>query len=196
MPSPKILESKKQVVNSLADELKGAQSIILNDYMGLSVAQDTALRADFRKAGVTYRVVKNTVLLRAFEQLGLTGFEEELKGPTAVAFSENIVLAPKLSKEAADKIKSFEIKGGVVDGAKANLDEILQLASIPDQQTLYGQLAFGLMFPITSLAMTLNALAEKAAEQGKENVADVVVEKTESDETAEVTEAEETKTEE
>ena len=93
MPSPKILESKKQVVNSLADELKGAQSIILNDYMGLSVAQDTALRADFRKAGVTYRVVKNTVLLRAFEQLGLTGFEEELKGPTAVAFSENIVLA-------------------------------------------------------------------------------------------------------
>ncbi len=182
MPSPKILEKKEQVVSALAEELKGAQSIVLNDYMGLNVAEDTEMRAAFRKAGVQYRVVKNTILQRAFEQLGIEGFEEELKGPTAIAFSEDIVLAPKLSKEYAEKTKKMEIKGGTMEGAKVELDQIIQLASIPDQTTLYGQLVSGLMFPITSLALTLNALAEKAAEEGKENVADMVVEKAETEE--------------
>ncbi|NLJ93938.1 MAG: 50S ribosomal protein L10 [Clostridiaceae bacterium] len=189
MPSPKILEKKKQVVSSLVDELKSANAIVLNDYTGLSVAQDTELRAKFREAGVTYRVIKNTVLIRAFEQLGISGFEEELTGPTAVAFSDDVVLAPKLSKEASDKIKVFEIKGGAVDGAKVEIDKIIQLASIPDEQTLRGQLVSGLIFPITSLAMTLNALAEKGAEEGKENVIDLVAEKSEESEQAEAPEA-------
>lgn len=178
MPSPKILEKKQQAVDALVAELKDAQSIVLNDYMGLNVAEDTEMRAAFRKAGVQYRVIKNTTLIRAFEKLGLEGFEEELKGPTAIAFSEDVVLAPKLSKEYADKTKKLEIKGGTMEGAKVDLDKIMQLASIPDQTTLYGQLVSGIMFPITSLAMTLNALAKRAAEEGKENVADMIVEKT------------------
>ncbi len=198
MPSPRILEKKQQAVDALVAELKDAQSIVLNDYMGLNVTEDTEMRAAFRKAGVHYRVVKNTTLIRAFEQLGLEGFEEELKGPTAIAFSEDVVLAPKLSKEYADKTKKLEIKGGTMEGAKVDLDKIMQLASIPDQTTLYGQLVSGIMFPITSLAMTLNALAKKAAEAGKENVADLVVDKTAEAENSEepVTEkAEETKEE-
>lgn len=214
MPSPKILEQKKQRVNSLADELKDAQSIVLADYMGLNVAQDTEMRTAYREAGVTYRVIKNTVISRAFDQLGIDGFTDELTGPTAIAFStEDVVLAPKLTKQFADKIKKFEIKGGIMEGAKVDLDKIMQLASIPDQQTLYGQLVSGLIFPVTSLAMTLNALAEKAAEEGKENVADLVVsadfaepateadeaeesEKTEESEEKAETPAEETETEE
>lgn len=176
MPSPKILDQKKQVVDALANELKTAQAIVLNDYMGLNVAEDTEMRTAFREAGVHYKVVKNTTILRAFEQLGLEGFEEELKGPTALAFSDDVILAPKLSKQYADKLKKFEIKGGAVEGAKVGLDKIDQLASIPDQKTLYGQFLFGIMFPITSLAMSLNALAQKAADEGKENVADLVVE--------------------
>lgn len=176
MPSPRILEQKKQLVDALAAELKNAQSIVLNDYMGLNVAEDTEMRTAFRKAGVTYRVIKNTTILRAFEKLGITGFEEELKGPTALAFSEDVVLAPKLSKEYAEKTKKMEIKGGAIEGAKVELAQIMQLASIPDVSTLHGQLVSGLIFPIRSLAMTLNALAEKAAEAGKENVADLLVE--------------------
>lgn len=176
MPSPKILEKKKQAVDALAAELKNAQSIVLNDYMGLNVAEDTEMRTAFRKAGVNYRVIKNTTILRAFEKLGITGFEEELKGPTALAFSEDVVLAPKLSKEYAEKTKKMEIKGGAVEGAKVELAQVMQLASIPDVTTLHGQLVSGLIFPIRSLAMTLNAIAEKAAEAGKENVADLLVE--------------------
>ncbi|HHU52457.1 MAG TPA: 50S ribosomal protein L10 [Clostridiaceae bacterium] len=176
MPSPKILEQKKQKVNQLANELKDAQSIVLADYMGVNVAQDTEMRTAYREAGVTYRVIKNSIISRAFDQLGIDGFTDELTGPTAIAYSvDDIVLAPKLTKEYADKLKKFEIKGGVMEGAKVDLEQIMQLASIPDQQTLYGQLVSGLIFPITSLAMTLNALAEKAAEEGKENVADMVV---------------------
>lgn len=191
MPSPKILEQKKQRVNSLADELKDAQSIVLADYMGLNVAQDTEMRTAYREAGVTYRVIKNTVISRAFDQLGIDGFTEELTGPTAIAFStEDVVLAPKLTKQFADKIKKFEIKGGIMEGAKVDLDKIMQLASIPDQQTLYGQLVSGLIFPVTSLAMTLNALAEKAAEEGKENVADLVVSADSAEPATETDEAE------
>lgn len=198
MPSPKILEQKKQRVNSLADELKDAQSIVLADYMGLNVAQDTEMRTAYREAGVTYRVIKNTVISRAFDQLGIDGFTDELTGPTAIAFStEDVVLAPKLTKQFADKIKKFEIKGGIMEGAKVDLDKIMQLASIPDQQTLYGQLVSGLIFPVTSLAMTLNALAEKAAEEGKENVADLVVSADSAEPATEADEAEESeKTEE
>ncbi len=180
MPSPKILEKKKQLVNDLAAELKEAQSIVLNDYMGLNVAEDTEMRAAFRQAGITYRVVKNSTIIRAFEQIGLEGFEEELTGPTAIAFStEDVVLAPRLSKEYADKTKKLEIKGGAMEGQKIDLEKINQLASIPDQETLYGQLVYSLMFPVTSLAMTLNALAEKATEENKENVADMIVDETE-----------------
>lgn len=192
MPSPKILEQKKQRVNRLADELKDAQSIVLADYMGLNVAQDTEMRTAYREAGVTYRVIKNTVISRAFDQLGIDGFTEELTGPTAIAFStEDVVLAPKLTKQFADKIKKFEIKGGIMEGAKVDLDKIMQLASIPDHQTLYGQLVSGLIFPVTSLAMTLNALAEKAAEEGKENVADLVVSADSAEPATETDEAEE-----
>ncbi|MGB4610785.1 MAG: 50S ribosomal protein L10 [Saccharofermentanales bacterium] len=176
MPSPKILEKKKQVVKQLANELKDAQSIVLADYMGLNVAQDTEMRTAFREAGVNYRVIKNSVISRAFDQLGIDGFTDELTGPTAIAYSvDDIVLAPKLTKQYADKLKKFEIKGGIMEGAKVDLEQIIKLASIPDQQTLYGQLVSGLIFPVTSLAMTLNALAEKAAEEGKEKVADLVV---------------------
>lgn len=191
MPSPKILENKKQRVNQLANELKDAQSIVLADYMGLNVAQDTEMRTAFREAGVIYRVIKNSVISRAFDQLGIDGFTDELTGPTAIAYSvDDIVLAPKLTKQYADKIKKFEIKGGIMEGAKVDLEQILKLASIPDQQTLYGQLVSGLIFPVTSLAMTLNALAEKAAEEGKENVADMVVAADDSAEAKEeVTEA-------
>ena len=192
MPSPKILENKIQKVNQLADELKDAQSIVLADYMGLNVAQDTEMRTAFREAGVNYRVIKNSVISRAFDKLGIDGFTDELTGPTAIAYSvDDIVLAPKLTKQYADKMKKFEIKGGVMEGAKVDLEQIFKLASIPDQQTLYGQLVSGLIFPVTSLAMTLNALAEKAAEEGKENVVDMVVVADDSAETKEEAEVKE-----
>lgn len=162
MPSPKILAKKKQVVSDLSEELKSVSSLVFTDYKGLSVAQDTEMRSEFRKAGVTYRVVKNSVSSRAFEKLGVEGLDEILKGPTALAFStEDVVTAPRLVKQFVDKFKKMEVKGGVLDGAFVGPETIQQLASIPPMDVLYTRLVSTLMYPITKLAITLNLAAEK-----------------------------------
>lgn len=175
MPSPKILEAKKQIVEDLANELRDAKSIVLSNYQGLTVAQDTEMRTAFRKEALNYRVVKNTISIRALEALGLTGFEEELTGPTALAWSkEDVVLAPRLVKKYADQFKKTSIKAGVVDGKKADMNTMNALASIPSMEVLYGQLVSSLIFPVTSLAMTLNAMAKKMEENGAATIADLV----------------------
>lgn len=177
MPSPKILMKKKKAVKALAEELKAAQSIIFSDYQGLTVAQDTEMRSAFRKEGLVYKVIKNTISIRALEAIGVTGVEEELKGPTALAYSpDDVVLAPRLVKEFADKFKKKDkIKGGVVDGEKAELATILALANIPSLNVLHGQLVSTLIFPVTQLAMTLNAIAKKAEEAGVATVGELAV---------------------
>lgn len=162
MPSPKILAKKKQVVSDLSEELKSVASLVFTDYKGLSVAQDTEMRSEFRKAGVTYKVIKNSVSSRAFDKLGVEGLDEILKGPTAIAFStEDVVTAPRLVKQFVDKFKKMEVKGGVLDGEFITPDTIQQLASIPTLDVLYTRLVSTLMYPITKLAITLNLAAEK-----------------------------------
>lgn len=164
MPSPKILASKKKIVKSLGDELKTAQSLVFTDYKGLTVAEDTEMRAEFRKAGVTYRVVKNTVSSRAFDSIGIKGLDDVLKGPTAIAFSTaDVVTAPRLVKQFADKFKKTSVKGGILDGAYIASETVQQLASIPTMDVLYTQLVSTLLYPITRLAITLNLAAEKMA---------------------------------
>lgn len=177
MASQKILAKKKKLVKELADELKEAQSIVFTDYQGLTVAQDTEMRAAFRKEGVEYHVIKNNISRRALESLGITTEADELIGPTALAFSkEDIVMAPRLVKKYVDEFKKIKIKGGVVEGKLETLEMINQLASIPSQETLYGQLVSSLLFPITSLAMTLGAAAKACEEQGLEQVKDLASE--------------------
>lgn len=195
MPSQKILAKKQQIVKDLAAELKDAKSIVVSNYQGLDVAQDTEMRRAFREAGLQYKVIKNTIALRALESIGITGMEDVLVGPTALAYSkDDIVLAPSLVKKFADQFKKTEIKGGVVEGAKSDLQSINALASIPSLEVLQGQLAFTLLFPITRFAMTLNALAKKGEEQGVDNVAALVCAKTAQPEAAAEAPAENTET--
>lgn len=171
MPSPKILAKKKERVKALAEELKEAESIVFADYQGLTVAQDTEMRKAFRENGVTYKVIKNNISRRALESLGIEGIADELIGPTALAFStEDVVMAPRIVKKYVDEFKKIKIKGGVVHGKLETLDLINQLANIPSQETLYGQLVTSILFPITSLAMTLGAAVKEAEEQGYESV--------------------------
>ncbi|NLM76527.1 MAG: 50S ribosomal protein L10 [Ruminococcaceae bacterium] len=169
MPSKKVLEAKKSIVNALAADFGQAQSIVMAEYRGLTVAEDTEMRASLRKAGVTYQVIKNTLSARAMEQVGLTGLEDVLKGPTAIAYSKDDMIAPaKLLKEYAGKFNRLKIKGGVLEGKAISLEEVERLASIPGQDVLYGQLVFTLLSPITSLAIVLNAIKEKM-EDGTES---------------------------
>lgn len=201
MPSPKILEQKKGLVEQLAAELKEAESIVFADYQGLTVAQDTQMRKDFRENGVTYRVIKNNISRRALESLGIDNIGDELTGPTALAFStEDVVMAPRLVKKYVDEFKkTIEIKGGVVHGKLESLDLINQLSNIPSQETLYGQLVTSILFPITSLAMTLGAAVKEAEEKGFETaqqLADATAGNKPAEEEAPAEEAEEAKAEE
>ncbi|MDD2363602.1 MAG: 50S ribosomal protein L10 [Eubacteriales bacterium] len=190
MPSPKILAKKKAEVTKLAQELKTAESIVFSDYKGLTVAQDTEMRAKFREEGVNYRVVKNSLSIRAMQELGIAGVDEIFVGPTAIAYSsQDVVLAPRLVRESSEKYKVTSIKGGIIDGEAVSLEEIVALSYVPTQEVLHGQLAFMLLYPLTALAQVTGQIAAKAEEAGVATVADLLagteaVEVTEVDEPA------------
>lgn len=190
MPSPKILAKKKAEVTKLAQELKTAESIVFSDYKGLTVAQDTEMRAKFREEGVNYRVVKNSLSIRAMQELGIAGVDEIFVGPTAIAYSsEDVVLAPRLVRESSEKYKMTSIKGGIIDGEAVSLEDIVALSYVPTREVLHGQLAFMLLYPLTALAQVTGQIAAKAEEAGVATVADLLagteaVEVTEVDEPA------------
>jgi large subunit ribosomal protein L10 len=174
MPSEKILAKKQALVADLAEEFKSAQTLVVASSLGLTVAQDTELRNGMRAAGVTYKVVKNTMAIRAAELAGLEGMEAFFVGPTAIAYSADDIIAPaKLAKQFAKKFEKFEVKGGASAGLAADAAKLDKLASIPDLPVLHTQLVFSLNFPIQSLAMVLNQIKEKAEEAGIANVADL-----------------------
>ena len=171
MPSEKILAAKKQVVEDLVSEFKEAKTFVFVASRGLTVEQDTKMRRDLREAGVKFQVIKNTMLRLAFKELGIEGLDEIFEGPTAVAFSDDVVAPAKVIAKYAEDYEPLEIKGGIIDGSVATIDEILTLSKIPDQTTLYSQVVFGLLFPFTKLAMLVKAVAEKKQEEGGEAAA-------------------------
>ena len=168
MPSEKILAAKKQVVENLVAEYKDAASFVFVASRGLTVEQDTNLRNELRKSGVKYQVVKNTTLRLVFKELGIEGLDDTFKGPTAIAYSDNLVTPAKVLCKFADEYEPLEIKGGVIEGKVASIDEIVALSKVPDKETLYSQVVYGLLFPFTKLAMLVKAVAEKAQEEGGE----------------------------
>lgn len=162
MPSAKILELKKAEVASLAEAFKSAQTMVVADYRGLTVAEDTELRKAMREAGVEYKVVKNTMAVLAAKDAGIEGLEEIFKGPTAIAYSDSDAVTPaKILKDYSKKFKPLEIKGGATEGKAVDVSVIEQLASIPSRETLLTQLVFTLASPITGLARAINEISKK-----------------------------------
>ena len=168
MPSEKILAAKQKRVEDLSSELKGATTYVFVATRGLTVAQDTEMRAELRKAGVKFEVIKNTVLRRVFAELGYEGLDEVFKGPTAVGYSDDIIAPAKILAKYAKDIEPMEIKGGIIDGKVASIDEVMALSQVPDPTTLQTQVAYSLLFPFTKLAMLVKAVAEKKQEEGGE----------------------------
>lgn len=166
MPSEKILAQKKQVVADLVAEYKDKAGFVFVSSRGLTVAQDTEMRNALRAAGVKYSVVKNTTLRLVFKELGIEGLDELFKGPTAVAYSDEVVAPAKVLAKFADSYEPLEIKGGIIEGKVASKEEIITLSKVPDKETLYSQVVYGLLFPFTKLAMLVKAVAEKAEEEG------------------------------
>lgn len=167
MPSEKILEAKKKIVADLVADYKEAQSFAFVDARGLTVEQDTALRSEMRKNGVVYKVVKNTTLNLVFKELGIEGLDEMFKGPTAVAYSKEDMMAPaKVAKKFADDFEKLTIKGGIIEGKVATVAEVEALAAVPSKDVLLSQIVYALLFPVTKLAMLTKAVAEKLEEEG------------------------------
>lgn len=162
MANKEIIAAKEAQVNEIAEKLKKAKSVVLVNHCGLTVEQDTALRVDMRKADVEYKVIKNKILVRAFEKAGLTGMESVFEGPTAVAFSyEDAVAGAKIAVDNGAKTKMLELKGGVIEGKIAGVDEVKVLASIPPKPVLLSQLLGLLTAPMRNLAVVLKEVADK-----------------------------------
>lgn len=164
MPSAKILDQKKAVVASLAETLKNAQSGVLFDYRGLTVEEDTKLRNELREAGVSYHVVKNTLTRFAAKEVGLGELDDILNGPTALAVSDSDAVAPArvLAKFAKDH-DVVSIKAGFIDGKVIDTATVEMYASIPSKEVLIAKMLGSLQAPISKLARTLDAIANKDA---------------------------------
>ena len=171
MPSEKILAAKQQRVEDLSSELKGATTYVFVATRGLTVAQDTEMRSELRKNGVKFEVIKNTVLRRVFAELGYEGLDDVFKGPTAVGYSDDIIAPAKVLAKFSEDYEPMELKGGIIDGKVASLDEVIALSKVPDPATLQTQLAYSVLFPFTKLAMLVKAVAEKKQEEGGEAAA-------------------------
>ena len=175
MPSNKILEQKKAVVEELAAKLQSAAAGVLVKYEGITVAEDTELRAALRKAGVDYTVMKNTLTGRACDMAGLGDMKQYLSGMTAIAVSETDPLAPaKIIKEYADKIECFEIKAGFVDGGVLDVAGVEALAATPSKEVLVAKMMGSLMSSLYSFAYVLQAKIDK--ENGGEEAAEAPAE--------------------
>ena len=134
MASQQIIEEKAKVVESIKEKIKAAQGIVLVDYIGLTVEQDTAMRSELRKNGIEYSVLKNRLVQRAFNELGYNEFDSYLNGPTAIAFSMNdSVSAAKISAEANKKYNKLQTKCGLVDGEFNDADALKIIASLPSR---------------------------------------------------------------
>ena len=165
MPSAKVLEAKKAQVAETAEILKNAQTGILVDYRGLTVAEDTELRNELRKAEVQYFVIKNTLLGLATKEAGLEGLDEALHGPTAIAVSAEDPVAPaKVIADYAKKNDKLEIKAGFMDGAAMSLDEIKKLAATPNMETLIAKIMGSLNAPASNLVRLLQTIVDEGVE--------------------------------
>lgn len=165
MASKEILEVKKQQVEAIKEKISSAKSIVLIDYMGLTVAEDTAFRKEMRENGVDYGVLKNTLVRIAFNELGYKQFDEALNGPTAVAFSCKDEVTP--AKIIAGNIKNLNkmtIKCGMADGEFLDENGVKQMATIPAKEILLAKMLGSMMSPITKLAICLDMIAKQKAE--------------------------------
>ena len=183
-----VLEAKKDLVAEIQENVLGSESAVIVEYHGLNVGQITELRAQLHEAGVDFKVYKNTLFRRAVEGTDYEGLTENLVGPNAVAFGGDAVAPSRVPAQFAKKNKKLQIKTGFVDGEIISVDEIKELATLPDHDGMISMFLSVLQAPVRNLAYALSQVAEK-----KEELGDVVEAKEETVEAAAEEVVEETK---
>jgi len=179
MASEKILNQKKEEVKKLAEQMKDAKLILLADYRGINVTDDTILRKDLRGVGAKYSIIKNNITRRALAECGIEGLDEKLEGPTAVVMSSEDYLEPsKVIYNFSKDNDYYTIKGGVVDGKVMTADEIVTLAKLPSRETLLSMLAGALLGNISKVAVALEEVRKLKEEAGEKVTVSVPAEET------------------
>ncbi|GAJ25838.1 LSU ribosomal protein L10p [Liquorilactobacillus sucicola DSM 21376 = JCM 15457] len=159
--SKEVIAKKAAAVEEVVAKFNEAVSCVVVDYRGLTVEQVTELRKQLREENVELRVIKNTYLKRAADKAGYEGLDETFSGPTAVAFSKEDVVAPAriLAKFAKDA-EALEIKGGMIEGKVASLEQINELAKLPSREGLLSMLLSVLQAPVRNVAYAVKAVAD------------------------------------
>ena len=162
MASEMILKQKQELVAQLTEKLNNAVAGVVVDYKGITVEDDTKLRRELREAGIEYFVVKNTMLRRAAENVGLSEIDSVLEGSTAIALSnEDHTAAARILSEYAETSKTFKVKAGFLDGAVIDAQKVDELGKIPPKDVMVAITLGTLLAPISGLARVLTAIAEK-----------------------------------
>jgi large subunit ribosomal protein L10 len=169
-------EARLELSKVIKEKIQEAKSVVFVKFNGLTVAEDTELRREFRKNNVEYKVYKNTLIKYAFHDLGITDFDEDLNGPTSVAFGADETAAAKVIVEAAKKYQDkITVKSAFVEGGKVDVNGVKELAAMPSKEELIAKMLGSLQAPIAnfvgvlsamprSLVIALNAVAEKKAQ--------------------------------
>ena len=162
MPSNIILAQKQQAVAELAEQLKASTAGVLVNYQGITVDDDTKMRKALREAGVKYMVVKNSLTGRACEEAGFGDMKQYLSGMTAIAIGSEDPIAPaKVLKEYAEKVESFSILAGYLDGKVIDVKTVEALADIPSKEVLIAKFLGSIKSPLYGFAYALQAVIDK-----------------------------------
>ena len=159
------VELKQPIVQEIGEQIKDAQSVLLVQYLGLTVEQDTAMRKELREAGVAYKVYKNTMMNFAFKGTEFEGLSDLLNGPSAIAVSKEDATAPaRIIYEFAKTAKNLEVKGGVVEGRVLDIKALEEVSQIPSRDILLGRLFGSMQSPVANLARVIQQIADKDGE--------------------------------
>lgn len=160
------VEIKQPIVDEIKANVEDAASVVLVDYRGLTVEQDTQLRKQLREAGVVYKVYKNTLMKRAFEGTDFAQLDPNLDGPSAIAVSKTDATAPAriLAKFAKDA-EALEIKAGIVEGTYYDANGIKTISSIPSREELLSKFLGSIQSPITNFARVIKQVAEQKEQE-------------------------------
>ncbi|HOA31572.1 MAG TPA: 50S ribosomal protein L10 [Clostridia bacterium] len=157
MPSDRILKQKQAEVDKIAERFSQSPAIVVVDHRGLTVEEDTKLRAELRKSGVTYKVTKNTLAIKAAEKIGVADSTSLFTGPTAIAtHEEDVAVAARILSNFAREHKKLELKGAILEGEVVGVDGVKALASLPTKEVLIAKVLGGFNAPITGFVNVLN----------------------------------------
>ncbi|ERJ12398.1 50S ribosomal protein L10 [Haloplasma contractile] len=171
--SSAVIESKIKLVDQVTEKFENSLSCVVVDYRGLTVEEVTELRKKLREEGIEFKVIKNNISRRAANQAGFEGLSDLFTGPNAIAFSENDAVAPaRILHDFAKDHEELELKGGFIEKNIASIEQIKEVAALPNRDGMLSMLLSVLQAPIRNFAYAVKAISEKDGEEVEENDAE------------------------